>query len=323
MSGRIEEFRERDCEILSVSTDTIETHERWLTTPPDQGGLGHVHFDLGSDSDGTICQQYGVYVEKQHVALRGLFIIDSNGVLQYQLVHSLSVGRSSEEILRVIEALQSGGLCPGERELGQLPMDVLNSLGPNRVIGQYQIESQLGSGAFGTVFRAKDILLNRPVALKVLRENFVGQKQESLLGEARAAAALSHPNVCTVHAIDTSNGAEMIVMEYVEGRPLSDWLKSGPLPADQVIPITRQIAAGMSAAHSAGVVHGDLKPANLMVNNEGAVKVMDFGLARQIVSDRWHADTMVPTGSYRIWSVWHSWLYVARSFTRCSADTGQ
>ena len=230
MSGRIGEFRERDCEILSVSTDTIETHERWLTTPPDQGGLGHVHFDLGSDSDGKICQQYGVYVEKQHVALRGLFIIDSNGVLQYQLVHSLSVGRSSEEVLRVLEALQSGGLCPGERELGQLPMDVLNSLGPNRVIGQYQIESQLGSGAFGTVFRAKDILLNRPVALKVLRENYVGQKQETLLGEARAAAALSHPNVCTVHAIDTSNGVEMIVMEYVEGRPLSDMLNPDRCP---------------------------------------------------------------------------------------------
>ena len=169
MSGRIAEFRERQCEVLGVSTDSIETHVRWLTTPPSRGGLGPLEFPLASDPDGAVCRAYGVYVERQHLALRGLFIIDPNGVLQYQVVHSLSVGRSSDEVLRVLEGLQSGGLCPGERELGQPPLDVLDGLGPNRVIGQYQVEATLGSGAFGTVLRARDILLDRTVALKILR----------------------------------------------------------------------------------------------------------------------------------------------------------
>ena len=125
MSGQIAEFHDRGCDVLGVSTDTVETHEQWLTTPPAQGGLGPIEFSLASDADGAVCKQYGVYVERQHLALRGLFIIDPNSVLQYEVVHSLSVGRSSEEVLRVLEALQSGGLCPGEHEIGQPTIDVL------------------------------------------------------------------------------------------------------------------------------------------------------------------------------------------------------
>jgi peroxiredoxin len=197
VSGRIAEFRERHCDVLAISTDSIETHMRWLTTMPSQGGLGQLEFLLASDPDGAVCRHYGVYVERQHLALRGLFIIDPNGVLQYQVVHSLSVGRSSDEVLRVLEGLQSGGLCPGERTLGQPPLDVLGGLGPNRVIGQYQVEATLGSGSFGTVFQARDMLLDRTVALKILRSG-AALPTESLLAEARAAAALNHPNVCTV-----------------------------------------------------------------------------------------------------------------------------
>ena len=106
---------------------------------------------------------------RQHLALRGLFLIDPNGVLQYQVVHNLRVGRSTEEILRVLEGLQMGGLCPADWQRGSRRMDPSQDLGPNRVLGPYRIEAELGGGSFGTVFRARDLTLDREVALKVLR----------------------------------------------------------------------------------------------------------------------------------------------------------
>lgn len=296
MSGRFAEFHDRGCEILGVSTDPVETHMRWLTTPPAQGGLGPIQFSLASDPDGVVCRQYGVYVERQHLALRGIFIIDSNGVLQYQAVHSLSVGRNSNEMLRVLDALQIGGLCPGEREAGQTTIDVLAELGPNRVIGQYEIKRELGSGAFGKVFQARDTLLDRMVALKVLRSN-EDVPTASLLAEARAAAALNHLNVCAVHSVETSSGAPMIVMEFVEGQPLDTQLEPGALSPETAADFGRQVAQGMAAAHAVGVVHGDLKPANLMVTPGGTIKIMDFGLARRVPTAQWQAETLVLSAS--------------------------
>ncbi len=280
VSGRIEEFRERGCDVLAISTDSIVTHERWLETSPAAGGLGALSFPLAADEDGATCRAYGVYLEKQRVALRGLFLIDPNGVLQYQVIHSLTVGRNTEEILRVLEGLQLGGLCPGERGRGEALLDATRELGPNRVIGPYRIEVELGGGSFGTVFRARDTMLDREVALKVLRPG--GPVPEAyLLAEARAAAAVSHPNVCVIHSVDSSHGAPMIVMEYVAGQPLSHLLGNGPLPREQAAALVRQIALGMAAAHAQGVVHGDLKPANILVTTAGTVKLVDFGMARR------------------------------------------
>jgi hypothetical protein len=280
VSGRIAEFRERGCDVLGVSTDSIATHERWLAAPPAEGGLGELNFPLAADEDGAVCRAYGVYDERQRVALRGLFLIDANGVLQYQVVHSLTVGRNTEEILRVLEGLQLGGLCPGERRRGEPALDASRELGPNRVLGPYRIEAELGGGSFGTVFRARDLNLDREVALKVFRPGG-SVPAAALLVEARAAAAVSHPNVCTIHAVDSSLGAPMIVMEYVAGRPLSQLQEEGPLAAGQVAALGRQIALGIAAAHAQGVVHGDLKPANVLVTPAGLVKVVDFGMARR------------------------------------------
>ena len=101
----------------------------------------------------------------------------------------------------------------------------------------------------------------------------------SVRNEARAAAALNHPNVCTVHGVDDSEGVLMIVMEHVEGRSLADVLVGGPLAAGRVREIGRQIASGMAMAHAKGVVHGDLKPANILLSGGDTVKIVDFGLA--------------------------------------------
>jgi serine/threonine protein kinase/peroxiredoxin len=280
LSGRIAEFRERQCDILGLSTDSLETHERWLATPSWQGGLGGLNFPLASDSDGAVCTAYGVYVAQQHLALRGLFLIDSNGVLQYQAVHNLSVGRSTEEILRVLEGLQMGGLCPGEEPRGAAGLDIDRELVAGRMIGSYRIEAVLGRGGFGTVFRAHDDTLDRAVALKVLRPDS-GVSPQSLMREARAAAALNHPNICIVYAVDTSLGPPMIVMEYVDGRSLAQLREQQALSPEAAIALARQVAEGMAAAHAQGVVHGDLKPANILVTSSGTAKVMDFGLARR------------------------------------------
>lgn len=283
MSGRQSEFTQRDCEVLGVSTDSLESHDRWIATPRAQGGLGGLSFPLASDESGEVCQAYGVYIARRHLALRGLFIIDPNGVVQYQITHNLNVGRSTEEVLRVLDALQSGGLCPGEWTSGQQTLDPVRTLGPDSLLGPYRIEAILGTGSFGTVFRAWDSTLERRVALKVLSASSAAPAP-SVLTEARAAAGLNHPNICIIHGVDPGELAPMIVMEYVDGQALEDLLSRGPLPPDSAISYGRQIALGMAEAHRRGVVHGDLKPGNIMVTATGLIKIMDFGLARRQAS---------------------------------------
>ncbi|HEY3418205.1 MAG TPA: peroxiredoxin [Armatimonadota bacterium] len=111
-STRRDEFAVLNAEVLGVSTDSAFVHDAWVRTPVVEGGLGELHYPLGADVTHEVSKAYGVYREEEGLALRGLFIIDPDGVVQYEVVHNLNVGRNIDEVLRVLQGLQTGGLCP-------------------------------------------------------------------------------------------------------------------------------------------------------------------------------------------------------------------
>jgi len=122
-SDRYDDFEAINAEVIGVSTDSVYSHRAWLQTSRDKGGVEGLRYPLASDITGTVARDYGVLIEDKGIALRGLFVIDPEGILRYKVVHDLNIGRSAEETLRVIQALQTGGLCqaewrPGQKTLG-------------------------------------------------------------------------------------------------------------------------------------------------------------------------------------------------------------
>jgi eukaryotic-like serine/threonine-protein kinase len=154
----------------------------------------------------------------------------------------------------------------------------------SRILGHYRLETVLGEGGMGVVYEAYDTQLERYVAVKLVREPLLAEPEarDQLIAEARSASALNHPNICTVHEIGQSNGETYIVMERVEGQPLSSLISTGGLSPEQVVSYGGQIADALAHAHAHGIVHRDLKSANVMITPEGRVKVLDFGLATRI-----------------------------------------
>jgi len=146
----------------------------------------------------------------------------------------------------------------------------------------YRLIEKLGSGGMGEVYLADDTELGRWVAIKFIPPAFAtsGDVIERFRREARAAAALRHPNIITIHGVGTHDGRPYIVMEHVDGDPLSKWIERGDLSIEQSLEITAQILDGLAAAHGAGVVHRDIKPANILIDHGGRVSILDFGLAR-------------------------------------------
>jgi eukaryotic-like serine/threonine-protein kinase len=156
------------------------------------------------------------------------------------------------------------------------------SLPAGTKIGEYEILGPLGAGSMGEVYRARDLRLNRDVAIKVLPELATAEPDrfQRFEIEAKAAAALNHPNILSVFQMGTHDGTPYLVSELLEGKDLAESVRRGPLPLRQVIQFGIQIAHGLAAAHEKGIVHRDLKPENLFVTKEGRIKILDFGLAK-------------------------------------------
>ena len=153
---------------------------------------------------------------------------------------------------------------------------------PGTTIGPYEIERELGRGGMGVVYLGRDTRLDRPVAIKALPELLASDPERlaRFEREAKTLAQLNHPNITGIHGVEERGGTRYLVLEYVEGETLAERLDRGPLPVDEAIDVAAQIAAGVEAAHDAGVVHRDLKPGNVIITPEGKAKVLDFGLAR-------------------------------------------
>src|SRR6478672_9543298 len=161
------------------------------------------------------------------------------------------------------------------------------SLAAGTQLGPYEILSSIGAGGMGEVFRARDTKLNRDVALKVLPDSFASDPDRlaRFTREAQTLAALNHPNIAHIHGLEENDGIVALVMELVEGHDLSVLIAGGPIPIAEALPIARQIAEALEAAHEQGFVHRDLKPANVKVREDGTVKLLDFGLAKALSQD--------------------------------------
>src|SRR6202044_1099891 len=161
------------------------------------------------------------------------------------------------------------------------------TLTPGTKLGPYEIQSLLGAGGMGEVYRARDTRLGRDVAIKVLPAPLCSDPdlRQRMEREAKAISSLNHPHICTLHDVGSQDGIDFLVMEYLEGETLADRLQRGGLRLEEALKIGREIAEALDKAHARGIVHRDLKPANIMLTKNGP-KLMDFGLAKPLMGIR-------------------------------------
>ncbi|MGK2856394.1 MAG: serine/threonine-protein kinase, partial [Thermoanaerobaculia bacterium] len=159
-------------------------------------------------------------------------------------------------------------------------------------LAHYEIAAAIGKGGMGEVYRAKDTRLGRDVAIKLLPEEFTRDAERLVRfeREARLLASLNHPHIAAIHGLEEVDGARFLVMELASGEDLSVRLQRGPIPLRESIEIAVQIAEALEVAHEKAIIHRDLKPANIKVSDDGAVKLLDFGLAKALESEEGESD---------------------------------
>jgi|GEM_PF-83426 len=171
----------------------------------------------------------------------------------------------------------------------------------NKVIGHYRIIQKIGSGGMGVVYKARDLRLGRFVAVKLLPPNLSSnpRAKQRFISEAKAVSALDHPNICTLYEISETDADRLfMIMAWYKGQTLKTWIKKGALPARQGLHYARQIADGLACAHKAGFTHRDVKPANIMITDDEAVKILDFGIVKKLQSDLPGENTVIGSLPY-------------------------
>lgn len=194
------------------------------------------------------------------------------------------VRREVEELLGSLEAAEDFMEAPAANEVAGEIVGQSEKLETGHRLHHYEIVRALGSGGMGEVYLARDTRLDRQVAIKVLpaASSQSPEANERLMREARSAAKLDHPNICTIHEVGDLDGRRFIVMQYIEGESLAQKLRSGDLGFPEKLQIAIQIAEAMAEAHAKDIIHRDIKPANVIITEKGAAKVLDFGLAKNI-----------------------------------------
>ncbi|MCM2315096.1 MAG: protein kinase, partial [Thermoanaerobaculia bacterium] len=192
--------------------------------------------------------------------------------------------QTAEEVIAELEALERPGSGSGSGKGGSRATRSREALRSGARLGPYEIAEPLGSGGMGDVYRARDTRLDRQVAIKVLAPEFGedAERKQRFQREAKTISSLSHPNICTLFDVGEQEGTDYLVMEYLEGETLADRLTKGALALSDVLKIGVQIGEALGKAHQQGIVHRDLKPGNVMLTKSGAVKLVDFGLAKDI-----------------------------------------
>src|SRR5262245_15916991 len=198
---------------------------------------------------------------------------------------------ADEELRRAVESLleradSTGSVLESDAAAAPLVSAPTPALVGSR-IGAYEVQCQIGAGAMGEVYRARDTTLGRDVAIKVLPRAFSDDSERlgRFAREARLLAALNHPNIATIHGVVNAEGLHALVLELIEGDTLAERIARSPLFLREALTIARQVADALDAAHTQGIVHRDLKPGNIKITPRGTVKVLDFGLAKVTVEN--------------------------------------